>query len=127
MRLAITLGRKTGSTAFEIITGPEVPLADQLRAVKAGAPEGFDEVEVWSRDGGCIRKVFAPGVSKINKLAMLPIKEQRALANPEIPAPAEDSSPADESEPDADADLAAQASGADIADTQPVKSKKKNA
>lgn len=61
MRTAITVGRKHGGKAFELIHGPETPIQEQLEAFKDHAREGqvhpeFEHVELWASDGGRTKK-----------------------------------------------------------------------
>lgn len=68
MRTAITLARKHGEEKPSVLTGPEVPIDQQIAAIKGIAGGGrehpeFAEVELWTSSSGRSKrfKFRAPG------------------------------------------------------------------
>lgn len=57
MRHGITIGRRIGSKHLEVLTGPEVPLPEQIAAFKRlkadpAAASTFEEIELWNAGQG---------------------------------------------------------------------------
>lgn len=56
MRTAITLGRPHGKKAFEVVTGPEVHISEQLAQFKklqiAQSNEKYEAFELWDSGSG---------------------------------------------------------------------------
>jgi hypothetical protein len=90
MRLAITIAKRVGAAAFEVLAGPEVPLPDQFEAFKQmqadpAAASAFERVEVWTSSQG--------------RAKMWRVREAGAGINPAAVAPPTepaDSAPVDE-------------------------------
>lgn len=62
MRAAITLHRLHGEENFKVVTGPEVPIAEQLDAAKAiiragRENAGIAEIQVWSSSEGLRKRL----------------------------------------------------------------------
>lgn len=106
MRLGLTLQRLHGQTNFQVITGPEVPISEQLAAAKNVAraltgrvhPE-IAELQVWTSSEGCRKrlKFHPPG----------------APATDETEAEGSEESDGCEEHAAADLELAAKAAGAE--------------
>jgi hypothetical protein len=98
MRLAVTLLRLHGEKDFQVVSGPDVPIDEQIAAIKELARSGREhptiaQAQLWNSSTGLTKrfKFRQPG---------------------ETPASGDDED-ADGSGDETEADLAAQAAGAD--------------
>lgn len=62
MKTAITIGY-TASGSTKLVSGPDVFIGDQIAAAgkmaAEGTPDGLVKVELWDRDKGLVRTIFA--------------------------------------------------------------------
>ena len=63
MRQAVTLGRRHGETTYRMIIGPDVPITEHTKRLKAMRVAGSDpeycEIQIWQSDSGRTAK-FEP-------------------------------------------------------------------
>ncbi len=84
MREFIITGIRKGGKTSEVISGPEVPHAEQNAKYKTLAASGelgdFSEIHLWSSTGGKVRKHRFTRKGGVNLDAALTPKEQSAKA-----------------------------------------------
>ena len=92
MRLGITIARRKAAKTFEVITGPDVPLPEQIAAFKRlqadpAACEQFEEIELWNSTEGRVKSFRSREQgSGINPAAILPPAPAAEPAAEETPA-----------------------------------------
>jgi len=86
MRYAITTGIPHGTTVPQVITGPEVPLAEQkaafLQMRALTEHPDFEAIQLWASDAGIIRKArFSKPAPKAVKAAKKPAPKAEESAS----------------------------------------------